>query len=176
MLSNRSRAVFRSADQALQLATGVMVAASLLVMLACVVYLVVGRYFFGLSIFWGEEVARYAMIYMAFLGASTALRGDQHPRLTLLFNLLPSGVKLLVRGVINLALVLVAMIFIVYGYEFFTFDGIMRTPALRIRYYWVFAVIPVGGALLLLHIAAAQFYPSRFAIMGGDELPGEVRK
>jgi TRAP-type C4-dicarboxylate transport system permease small subunit len=176
MLSDRSWAALRGADRALQFATGFMVAASLLVMLSCVVYVVIGRYFFGLSVFWGEEVARYAMIYMAFLGASTALRGNQHPRLALLYDMLPSVVRAVLRMAISLALALVALIFVVYGYEFFTFDGIMRTPALRVRYYWVFAVIPVGGVLLLLHIAASQVFPSRFAIMGDDDLPEEVRK
>ncbi|SDU32939.1 TRAP transporter small permease [Stappia sp. ES.058] len=176
MFPKRLKTVCRRADQALQLATGVMVAASLLVMFACVLYLVAGRYFFGLSVFWGEEVARYAMIYMAFLGASTALRANQHPRLSLLFEILPGGAKALVRALINLGLVLVSIIFIVYGYEFFSFDGIMRTPALRIRYYWVFAIIPVGGVLLLLHVMAAQFFPSRFMIMGGDDLPAEAKQ
>lgn len=176
MFSKRLKTVCRHADQALQLATGAMVAASLLVMFACVLYLVAGRYFFGLSVFWGEEVARYAMIYMAFLGASTALRANQHPRLSLLFEILPGVIQTVARLAINLGLVLVSMIFIVYGYEFFTFDGIMRTPALRIRYYWVFAIIPVGGVLLLLHVLAAQVFPSRFTIMGGDDLPTEANR
>ena len=108
--------------------------------------------------------------------ASTALRANQHPRLSLLFEILPGVIQAVARLAINLGLVLVSMIFIVYGYEFFTFDGIMRTPALRIRYYWVFAIIPVGGVLLLLHVLAAQVFPSRFTIMGGDDLPTEANR
>ncbi|MBO6637877.1 MAG: TRAP transporter small permease [Roseitalea sp.] len=166
---------FESIDRAIQLATGLAVAFSLLVMFASVAYLVAGRYLFGLPVFGGEELARYAMIYMAFLGASTALRSDQHPRLSVLYDMMPAMAKAVIRLGIQVALILVALLLIRYGYEFFDFDGIMRTPALRIRYYWIFAIVPIGGLLLLYHIVAGRFFPARFSIIGNDDLPSEKR-
>nr|WP_286193282.1 TRAP transporter small permease [Boseongicola sp. H5] len=144
-------------------------------MFVSVAYLVAGRYFFGMSIFWGEELARYAMIYMAFLGASTALRSDQHPRLTLFYDMVPPVAQAIIRIAIYVGLILVALLFIWYGYEFFDFDGIMQTPALRIRYYWVFAVIPIGGLLLLYHIVAGRFFATRFSIIGDEDSPGKAK-
>ena len=176
MSPSRLTRTFHSIDRAIQLATGVAVAVSLLVMFASVTYLVAGRYFFGLSVFWGEELARYAMIYMAFLGASTALRSDQHPRLTLFYDMMPAMAKAVIGMGINVGLILVAILLIWHGYAFFEFDGIMRTPALRIRYYWVFAIVPIGGVLLFYHIVASQFFAARFSIIGNDDLPSDGEK
>lgn len=175
MSTGRLALTLERIDRAIQLATGLAVALSLLVMFASVAYLVAGRYFFGLSVFWGEELARYAMIYMAFLGASTALRSGQHPRLTLFYDMMPAVAQALIRLCINIALIMIAVLLIRYGYAFFAFDGIMRTPALRIRYYWVFAIVPIGGVLLLYHIFASRFFAARFSIVGDDDLSSEKR-
>ena len=171
---NRFTRTMQRIDGTIQLATGIAVALSLFVMFASVTYLVAGRNFFGLSVFWGEELARYAMIYMAFLGASTALRSDQHPRLTLLHDMMPAAARAVIRLGINLGMMLVAVLLIWHGYAFFEFDGIMRTPALRIQYYWVFAIVPIGGVLLIYHVVASQFFAARFSIIGNDDPPSDT--
>lgn len=52
---------------------------------------VIGRYGFGVTLIWADEVQIYVMIWMAFLGAVVASRRRMHLRMDLLVKMLPSG-------------------------------------------------------------------------------------
>ena len=58
---------------------------------------VVGRYGFGWTINWGDEVQIYIMIWMAFLGAVVASWRHMHLRMDILFKRFARPVQYLVR-------------------------------------------------------------------------------
>ena len=58
---------------------------------------VVGRYGFGWTLIWGDEVQIYIMIWMAFLGAVVATWRHMHLRMDILFKYFPRLVQLLVQ-------------------------------------------------------------------------------
>lgn len=51
------------------------------------------RYVFHGSFFWAEESAIMAMIYIAFIGATLAIRRDVNTRIDFLINLFPAKIK-----------------------------------------------------------------------------------
>ena len=57
----------------------------------------VGRYGFGWTLAWGDEVQIYIMIWMAFLGAGVVSWREMHLRMDILFTLFPRPVRLLVQ-------------------------------------------------------------------------------
>ena len=146
-------------DRALQVLLAASVAGSLLVMAGVVIGLIVARYIFGIGVFWGEELARYAMIYMGFLGAAIALRDNQHPRLTIFLDLMPWGVRRVVGVLSSLILLTVLGVLFWQGWDFAINEGRMRTPALRIAYFWIFLAIPIGAGAMILQLVLGHIFP-----------------
>lgn len=168
------RKTFFTLDRALQILNAGLTAFALAAMFATVITLVVARFVFGVAIFWGEELARYLMIYMAFIGAAVAMRCNLHPRLTVFVNMLPRGVQQGLEVIISCLLVVTLVILFWHGLDIAREEGIMRTPALRIKYFWVFLAIPIGAALMLIQLLSRPFFPSLFVIHGDDDIPEDV--
>ena len=168
------RQVLRHVDRLIQILNATLTALALAAMFATVFTLVVARFGFGIAIFWGEELARYLMIYMAFIGAAVAMRCNLHPRLTVFASMLPRGVQQVLEIIINLLLAVTLVILFWHGLDVAREEGIMRTPALRIHYFWVFLAIPIGAALMLIQLAWRPFFPSLFVIHGDDDIPEDA--
>ncbi len=114
---------------------------------------VVGRYAFGTSFAWAEEVSRYMMIWLAFLAAGLALREGAHIAVETLPDALPERLAIAVRAT---ALLLVAGFVALLGWlgwHYAQFAMMQRTPVLRLPVGQVYLAIPVGMALMLAHLA-----------------------
>ncbi len=109
------------------------------------------RYLSNFSITWAEEVARYLMIWMTFLGAGLALRIGGHVAITNLHDLLGTRAQRALRALVGLLLLcfFVAMMWI--GYDYMTRMGRQLTPATRIPFSYIYAAMPIGFALMIVH-------------------------
>lgn len=109
------------------------------------------RYLSNSSITWAEEVARYLMIWMTFLGAGLALRIGGHVAITNLHDFLGTRLQRVLRTFIGLLLLcfFVAMMWI--GYEYMIRMGRQLTPATRIPFSYIYAAMPIGFALMIGH-------------------------
>ncbi|MEM8872540.1 MAG: TRAP transporter small permease, partial [Pseudomonadota bacterium] len=56
---------------------------------------VIRREVFAYSSIWGEEIVRYAFIYLAWIGAAAAVKERAHIRIDVIFNYVPVRVKAL---------------------------------------------------------------------------------
>ena len=166
--------VRRSVDRLLQVINAALTATALAAMFATVITLVVARFVFGIAMFWGEELARYLMIYMAFIGAAVAMRCNLHPRLTVFVSMMPAGVQRGLEVVVTLLLMVTLVILFWHGLDVAREEGIMRTPALRIQYFWVFLAVPIGAVLMLIQLLSRPFFPSLFTIHGDDDIPEDA--
>ncbi|MDO5631253.1 MAG: TRAP transporter small permease [Paracoccus sp. (in: a-proteobacteria)] len=128
------------------------IVALLVVMCVTVGWNVGLRYFTNRSLPWADEVARYAMIWMSFLGAGLALREGAHVALSNLQAALPDAVARGLRALVLLLLVgfFAAMIWI--GWDYATRAQFQRSAALRLSMSWVYLAMPVGFALLTVHL------------------------
>jgi TRAP-type transport system small permease protein len=126
----------------------------LLAAMAIVIFAnVVLRYTTSQSIEWAEEVARYLMVWLTFLGAGPVLRYGGHIAVENLQDSLPP------RAAVALRVVIAALLFAFFG--FMVWFGVLyveraqfqMTPTTQISMGWVYAAMPVGGLLLMLHFA-----------------------
>ncbi len=85
------------------------------VMTVIIILQVFMRYLFLYSLSWSEEVARYLMIWVSFLGASLALKYGFHIGVEFVINRIPEKMK----GWVNLVAKLGMLLFLVY----FTIGG-----------------------------------------------------
>lgn len=112
---------------------------------------VFSRYVLNHSLFWSEELARYLLVWLTFLGASSAYRRGMHPGVDALWTRMPPGVQQASAVVVHGAAMLLFGIMIGYGCRFAYFVRLQISPALALPKWILFSVIPVSGALLMVH-------------------------
>jgi TRAP-type C4-dicarboxylate transport system permease small subunit len=113
---------------------------------------VVLRYGFGQSLAWAEEVGRYLMIWGALLAAGLALREGAHIAVETLPEALPPPLARLVRLVALLLAAAFLALVAWLGWHYAMFAWMQRTPVLRLPMGAVYLAVPVGAALMLLHL------------------------
>ncbi|MDD2545250.1 MAG: TRAP transporter small permease [Burkholderiaceae bacterium] len=125
---------------------------ALLAAMALIIFAnVVLRYTTSQSIEWAEEVARYMMVWLTFLGAGPVLRYGGHIAVENLQDSLPLRWAQALRALIAL------MLFVFFGfivYAGMTYVGRVQyqmTPTTQVSMSWVYASMPVGGVLLFAH-------------------------
>lgn len=114
---------------------------------------VFSRYVFGHSFSWVEEATRYMMIWTAFLGAGPALRVGGHIAIDSLPAALPAPAARVLRGVVVavIGITLLAMVWL--GWDYASFAWEQESPVLGWSLGKVYLALPVGAAVMLVHLA-----------------------
>lgn len=63
---------------------------------------VIMRYFFKSAIFWAEEMLRYLIVWITFIGASTCVKEDSHISIDVLYNILGAEKRRYLKLFINI--------------------------------------------------------------------------
>jgi TRAP-type C4-dicarboxylate transport system permease small subunit len=113
------------------------------------------RYVLNQSLFWSEELARYILVWLTFLGASVAYRRSAHPRIELFSARLGAPAARNLRIASHLVASAFFGLLVVYGAQFAYFVRLQISPALQLPKWIVLLVLPASGLLLMLHAAAA---------------------
>lgn len=109
------------------------------------------RYALNGSLFWSEELARYMLIWLTFLGATVAYHRSAHPGVDVFVRRLPKPGQKLCLTVVHLLTAGIALVMVVAGSQFAWFVRLQISPALGIPKWVIVAVIPASGFVLLLH-------------------------
>ena len=103
------------------------------------------------SILWVEEVSRFLMIWLTFLGAGIVLRYGAHVGIDTLQDRFPRQAPIL-RAVIFCKLLLFFAIMVWLGTDYAMRTWRQTTPVLQIPYGAVYLAMPVGFALMIVHL------------------------
>ncbi len=137
---------------------------------------VVLRFLTDASIFWAEEVSRYLMIWLTFLGAGLVLRYGGHIGIDTLQDSAPRYAPA-IRAFIFVFLLgfFGFMVWIGTRYALLTWGQI--TPVMQIPVGIVYLAMPVGFALLILHllIMAHPFIAKRQFLVDVEFDPESVK-
>ena len=98
---------------------------------------------------WAEELARYIMIYMAFIGAALVMQTNGHYKMTAVVDALPKKVGTVVKAVALLITLAFALFLAKVGFDCCLKIATMgqKTPTLKIPMAIPYAAIPVGMGL-----------------------------
>lgn len=110
------------------------------------------RYTTNFSIVWAEEVARYLMVWMTFLGAGLALRTGGLVAITNLHDAMPDKPQRALRAIIVAGLLVFFAVMIWVGYSYALRMRFQMTPATRIPFSAIYAAMPIGFALMTIHL------------------------
>lgn len=148
----------------------------LLLAMASIIFAnVVLRYTTGDSIIWAEEVARHMMIWVAFLGAGLALRFGGHVAIDNLHRAVSTRMARMLRSVVVLGLALFFIFMTVASSDYVWRTRFQSTAATDIPISFVYAAMPVGFVLMLVHLAfVARAYIRDGSYEPSDEIDGEA--
>lgn len=120
-------------------------------MVVVVAVQVLFRYVLNQSLFWSEELARYLLVWLSFLGASVAYRRKAHPGIDILQAKMPNALQKISTITVHLASITLFAVMIFFGYRFAYFVRLQISPALYLPKWIIFSIIPISGCILTLH-------------------------
>ena len=133
------------------------------------------RYLASYSFVWAEELARYLMIWMTFLGAGLVLRFGGHVGINSLHQVLPRRAAQALR--IGLAFLMIAFFVAMswHGLDYMEVAQYQTAPALGISFANIYAIFPVGFGLLILHLLLIiRSYVLDHRFIDSDEVSAEA--
>ncbi len=119
----------------------------------CVVIVqeVLRRFVLNYSSAWGEEAARYAFIYLGWIGAAYAVRERAHIRFDIVLQRMGPRGKAVVYLLAETATIVFACIALYWSLhtirQLLQFGGL--APVLQVNKAWFEAAVPIGFALVI---------------------------
>ncbi|MBO8162157.1 MAG: TRAP transporter small permease [Brevibacillus sp.] len=111
---------------------------------------------FGAGTTWSEELIRYLIIWLTFIGGSICVRKGEHVGIELLPEFLPNRFKRVLRIIVNVIVISFLLFLLKYSVELtqFNFQTGQTAPALGIPMYIVYLCLPIGALLMIIRYAA----------------------
>ena len=143
--------------------------------LSCMIVLVptevLLRYAFGKSLYVTEELTRYLMVWMVFLGSSLAFRENSHITIEILVNRFHGRSRSWWNLIAQVLLLTFLIFIIIEGIIPLTFQMRQIVPSLGVPMFWFYLAIPVGGVVMILNILP-KIWESLKIVLGRSK-PGQ---
>lgn len=109
------------------------------------------RYVLNDALSWYEELAKFMMLWLVFVGAPIALRLGDHVAIQMLPNALPPRARALLMIVVSLVIAWFCLMLTIQSHAF-AWNGRSQVAIAigDISMYWIFVSIPFGAASMLL--------------------------
>src|SRR4030095_3162111 len=135
---------------------------ALMAVLACDLMLgVFSRYVLMRTFTWYDEIARACFVWVVFLGAAVGVKRGAHFGLHLLVDKLPDRARQIAAFVTPLPVIVFSSVLVVKGLAFMEFGRFQQLPVMGISKVWVYAAMPVGGALMIVYSLLSLWRASR---------------
>jgi TRAP-type C4-dicarboxylate transport system permease small subunit len=112
---------------------------------------VFSRYVLFRTFTWYDEIARACFVWMVFLGAAVGVKRGSHFGLHVLVDMLPPRLRRTAMIFTLAMIVAFSGVLVVQGLAFLEFGRYQQLPVMGISKAWIYAAMPVGGALMILH-------------------------
>ncbi len=146
-------------DGGIVTATSWLVAYLTLQMTLVVLLGVFTRYVLNDALAWIEELARYTMIWLSWLGGGLALRRGAHIAVEFLIDAMPPGARAAVVFLGRVGILAFLGICLWYGADLTSRVSMQSTIALGISMQIPYAAIPTGALLMAYHLVAVMSFP-----------------
>lgn len=113
------------------------------------------RFFFE-ALTWSEELSCFLLVLASLLGAAVAFKRGSHIAVTFVTQKLPEKLRKATAVLVNLLGIFFFAIVAFYGTLLMKSEAGQTTPAMMISMAWIYAMYPVLGAVVILHLAAGM--------------------
>ena len=143
----------------------------LIVMSIIVVMQVFFRFVIKGSLPWSEELSRYLLVWVTFIGASAAVKRGAHVGVELVVMLFPKKAQ----KVLSVVSVLISTAFCLI--VFFVSLTLIKnqivnhqiSPAMRIPMWWAYGSVPLGTLLMAVRFIQTLFVKDKAAFVEGKD-------
>lgn len=106
----------------------------------------------GISLPWSEELARFFLIWLTFLGCSLALKQESHLSVDFFVKLAPQKVQLVIGLFVKFLMVVFFGVLLVYGIKLSI--AAMATPSTSLQWPMglIYIVLPVSGIISIYYV------------------------
>ena len=111
---------------------------------------IVARNIFSRSIEQFEELPRFLLIWVTFLGSAMVYKEAGHLGVEFLVRLLPRKIKLVTLGIASVFNLCFILLLTIVGYQIASMTMIQKSIQLRVPVGLVYMVIPISGFIMLL--------------------------
>jgi TRAP-type C4-dicarboxylate transport system permease small subunit len=108
------------------------------------------RYVLNDSVAWTEEIARYGLIWVTFIGAVMVTRRNSHIAVALLPNLLPAWAGRALLALVDLAMLAFFGLLAYFSVLIIGRMQVQRMTVVDLPMSWVYAAVVVGCCLMLV--------------------------
>ena len=130
----------------------------LLLIITSVVFIqVVARFVFNTGTFWTDELARFSMVWLVFIGAAVATREKSLINVDVVESLLPKFAKPL-RIFQSIVFLIFCALLVKMGWETMWLVAAQRSPNMGVPMSVIYAAIPVTMAIMIFHLIVQLFY------------------
>ncbi len=137
-------------------------------------YTVFTRYLLNFVPSWSEEVPRYLLVWITYLGAALAVNYKEHISLDMFFNLMPARGRRVGHLILNLLVGIVGLIMFVYGIGLVQQFGDDLMESIPVKNFWLYIAMPISGGLIILYVMR-QTWKGIMGLNGSeDTAKGEV--
>ncbi|KAB7623678.1 TRAP transporter small permease [Alkalilimnicola sp. S0819] len=144
--------VLHGLNRAYQRALFVLGAGLMGLMLAVVCLQIFARYVLGDSLSWSEELSRFLLVWITFLFAGISFARGEMIAVEMFTARLPRVLQAVFMALGGLATVTLFALLTWYGYDYAEWNRVQTSSALQVSMYYVYLAVPVGSALLVLHV------------------------
>ncbi len=116
---------------------------------------VILRYVFKSGTSWAEELVKYLMIWITFIGSSICVRKHAHVSIDFFYEMLPVKSKRLATIVVDIIALFFTVSMAFYGSKLviFSISTGQVSPALQLPMWIPYVAIPLGFVLMSLRLA-----------------------
>ncbi len=118
---------------------------------------------------WTEEAARFCLIWLIMLGATIAVRDGSHFDVDVLPAPKTAKGRAISRIIVHIGILLVAFIFLAFGWRFALFGWQQSSEMTGINMLWIHAAWPFAGLCWLLFLTEQFIDDVRLYRKGDDE-------
>jgi len=138
---------------------------------------VVFRYGLNDSLSWAEELSKYLMVWLTFLGAPIALRHFGHINIDLLISILPARLEQFMYFLVSLIVGLTMGIVLWKGWGFAEVGARQVASTFNLSMIYLYVAVPIGAALTILvaleqalQALAGVFNPAKGLVLSHKEI------
>ena len=133
-----------------------------MVLLVCMVLIVfsnvVSRYYLHASLAWSEEVARFMLVWLVFMGSFLAYIHDEHLGLDILVTKFPPLLRKIVGVCTNLLIIFALYAILEGGYLMMLANFDWLSSAAEIPQGYVYFIVPFTCGLMILQAVLKTYY------------------
>ncbi len=136
-----------------------LIAIALLLISTILCFNVIGRYIFGFSIKWAEELANYTIVYITFFGAVNCLNSGMHISMDAVVSKLGAGTRNFLEKINAVIGMVFSFALSVFGYQLVMFvaEKGQLSPAMMIPMVIPYMAIPTASLFMGLEFLEKLF-------------------